>query len=217
MPAGGSLDGSNLTLGGDVTAGQGGPGNPAAITGNLSLDGATRTFTVSAGADAVQMLISAVISGSPGAGLTKAGAGTLRLLGNNTYTGTTTVQAGRLVVDGSQGSSNVVLAGGTLDGVGTVGAIMASGGTLSPGGPQPTGVLTARGNVALASAATFGVRLNGTSAGSGYDQLNVTGTVNLNSDLGAGATLALSVGFASAMGDSFTILTATGGITGTFA
>ena len=215
MPAG-SLDGSNLTLGGDVTAGQDGPGNPATITGNLSLDGGTRTFTVAAGGDSVQLLISALISGSPGAGLTKAGAGTLRLLANNTYTGTTTVQAGLLIVDGNQSGSNVVTSGGSLDGIGTVGAITGSGGTLGPGDPEGPGALTSLGNVALASSETFSVRLNGTSAGTGYDQLNGTGAVNLNSDGGAGSTLAVSVGFASQVGDTFTILTATAGITGTF-
>jgi autotransporter-associated beta strand protein len=151
---GGSLDGSNLVLGGDVSAGQGGPGNPAILSGSLSLDGASRTFTVSAGADAVQPLVSAVIRGSSGAGLIKAGPGTLRLLGNNTYTGPTTVQAGALVVDGTQAGSNIVLSGGTLAGSGTVGSITV-GGTLSLGDPDATGVLTGTGSAGLASATTF--------------------------------------------------------------
>jgi autotransporter-associated beta strand protein len=216
LPAGGSLDGGNLTLGGNVSAGEDSSANPATISGNLSLGGATRTFTTTAGSGAVQLLVSAVVSDSGGAGLTKAGAGTLLLQADNTYTGTTTVQAGLLVVDGTQASSNVTLSGGTLGGVGTVGAITASGGTLRPGDPDVTGILTASADVSLASAATFGVRLDGTTAGSGYDQLNVTGAVNLNSDAGAGSRLAVSVGFTSAVGDTFTILTATGGITGTF-
>jgi autotransporter-associated beta strand protein len=216
MLAGGSLDGGNLTLAGDLSAGQDGPGNPATITGNLSLDGATRTVTVAAGGDPVQLLISAVLSGSPGVGLTKAGAGTLRLLGNNTYTGTTTVLAGLLIVDGNQSGSNVVLNGGSLGGQGTVGGVTATGGTLSPGDPEATGILTSLGDVGLASSETFSVRLNDITAGTGYDQLNVTGAVNLDSDAGAGSTLAVSVGFASQVGDTFTILTAGGGITGTF-
>jgi autotransporter-associated beta strand protein len=214
MPAGGTLDGSNLTLGGDVSAGEDSSANPATISGNLSLGGATRKFTTTAGTGAVQLLVSAVISGS--GGLTKAGPGTLSLQADNSYTGTTTVQNGQLVVDGAQGSSDVTLSGGTLGGTGTVGAITASGGTLGPGDPQATGILTAGGDVNLASAATFSVRLNGTTAGNDYDQLNVAGAVNLDSDSGAGSTLAVSVGFTSAVGDTFTILTATGGITGTF-
>jgi uncharacterized protein with beta-barrel porin domain len=138
------------------------------------------------------------------------------LLANNTYNGTTTVQAGVLIVDGNQSVTNVVLNGGTLDGKGTVGSVTASGGTLAPGDPEATGIMTCLAPVNLASAATFSVRLNGTTAGSGYDQLNVTGAVNLNSDAGLGSTLAVSVGFGSMVGDTFTILTATGGVTGTF-
>jgi autotransporter-associated beta strand protein len=216
MPAGGSLSGTSLTLGGGVSAGEDGSGNPATITGNLSLDGASRTFTIAAGVGPTQLLISSVISGSSGVGLTKAGAGTLRLQADNTYTGPTTIQAGLLVVDGMQAGSDVTLSGGSLAGQGTVGAVTASGGTLSPGDPEATGVLTSLGNVALASSATFSVRLNDTTAGAGYDQFNVTGAVDLNSGAGAGSTLAVSVGFASQVGDTFTILTAGGGITGTF-
>ena len=45
------------------------------------------------------------------------------------------------------------------------------------------------GNVAFSAGSTFTVALNGTTAGTGYDQLSVTGTVNL-----AGATLDDSAG-----------------------
>jgi autotransporter-associated beta strand protein len=217
MPAGGRLSGSNLFLGGDVSAGQDGSGNPATITGNLSLGGDSRTFTVAAGGDPVQLLISAVISDGPVVGLTKAGAGTLRLLADNTYPGTTAVVAGLLIVDGNQSGTNVVLSGGSLMGHGTVGGVTASGSTLSPGDPEATNILTSAGSVGLDSASIFSVRLNGTTAGTTYDQLNVAGAVNLDSDGGAGSTLAVSVGYAAQVGDTFTILTATGGITGTFA
>jgi hypothetical protein len=77
-------------------------------------------------------------------------------------------------------------------------------------------LLSSTGDVTLTSAATLGVRLNGTGAGSDYDQLNVQGAVDLASDGGPGSTLAVSLAYAAAVGDTFTILTATGGITGTF-
>jgi uncharacterized repeat protein (TIGR01451 family) len=86
------------------------------------------------------------------------------------------------------------------------------GGTVSPG-PGP-GILNS-GNLNWSSGGpSFVVQLNGTTAGTGYDRLNVTGTVNLS-----GATLSGTVGFAAADGMAFTIITNDGAdaITGTFA
>jgi autotransporter-associated beta strand protein len=168
------------------------------------------TVTIDTNGNSVS--IAGVIGGFDG--LTKSGSGTLTLSANNTYSGTTTVSAGTLTVNGSQGSSAVSLNGGTLNGTGTTGAITstASGGTLQPG--TPPGILSS-GNVNLSSGSpTFSVALNGTTAGSGYSQLNVTGTVNLT-----GATLSGSLGYTPTNGDSYTIINndSTDAVTGTFA
>jgi hypothetical protein len=66
--------------------------------------------------------------------------------------------------------------------------------------------------VSFVGGSTFRVRLNGTLAGSGYDQLSVAGLIGLNDS----PTLDLSLGFASAVGDTFVILSGSGGISGTF-
>ena len=74
-----------------------------------------------------------------GAGsLNKSGAGTLTLSGNSTHTGPTTVNAGRLQMDGNHSAASgtlTIAAGATLGGSGTIGgaAIIQSGATLAPG------------------------------------------------------------------------------------
>jgi len=69
------------------------------------------------------------------------------------------------------------------------------------------------GVTTLNSATTYSVQLNGTTPGTNYDQLSVTGTVNL-----ASATLSVSLGYTPAVGDSFTIVAndSVDPVTGTF-
>jgi autotransporter-associated beta strand protein len=93
-----------------------------------------------------------VLSGSGGT-VTKSGAGTVTFTQNNTYTGATTVDAGRLVVNGSQSSSAVTVnsGGASLAGSGTVGALTVSG-LLAPGtsvGTLNAGSTTFNGGGAL--------------------------------------------------------------------
>jgi len=144
--------------------------------------------------------------------LIKAGAGTLVLAGNNTYTGTTNINAGLLRIDGSQPSSAVIVkAGGSLAGTGTVGAVQVqSGGALSPG--ASAGKLNT-GNIQYFSASIYLAELNGATAGPGYDQVNTIGTVSLG-----GGTLSVSLGFTPNVRESFTIINNDGAdaVVGTF-
>jgi hypothetical protein len=201
-----NIGGTNqLTISSGITA------SNTAGTNTLNLPivlGATQSFNVGSGA---QLNVGGVVSGTNG--LLKDGAGTLDLLAADTYNGGTTVDAGSLLVDGTIGS--VTLNGGTVGGTGTVGVVTTTaGGTLSPGGTNTPGVLSS-GAVTLNNLTTFNALLDGTTAGNGpsnYSQLKAGGAVNL-----AGATLSATLGFPLTTNASFTLIQATGTITGTFA
>jgi autotransporter-associated beta strand protein len=140
-----------------------------------------------------------------GAGtLVQNGTTTLSLPGNSpSFNGPTTVSSGKLLVDGSQPQSAVsVASGGTLGGTGTVGAITTNGGTISPGN-NGAGILNVNGNLTLDGTATVAIALNGPAPGTGYGQINVTGTADL-----AGSALDVSVGF-SPGSQSFSLVRST--------
>lgn len=178
-------------------------GQPVQLRGSSNL-------TIAGSADSS---IGGVISG-PGS-LTKEGAGTLTLGATNTYGGATAVNTGRLNVNGSTAATSAVSVGstGVLGGTGTIsGAIsVANGGTVSPG--TSAGILNTSG-LAFVSGAKFNVELNGTTAGTQYDQVRAGGAVVL-----AGATLNLSFGYTPSGGNQLKILDNASGnpVSGTFA
>jgi autotransporter-associated beta strand protein len=192
-----------------------GSNTTSTINGTVMLDPGSHTLTIGSGATApgVQdLVVNAVIGeSSNGGGLQKEGAGRMRLTANNSYTGSTVINAGTLQIDGSQGQSSVTVNSGTLQGSGTVGAVSltSASATVSPGASP--GILNS-GSFGGGSG-TVRIELNGTTPGTGYDQLNVSGSVNL-----AGMSLSASLGYASSTNDQFTIINndLTDPVTGTF-
>ena len=166
-----------LTGSGTLTTGYNGAGYVSFTAG---VNGGSSTF-------------SGPISVDEGVGnFTKVGTGTLTLSGASNYVGATTINAGTLLVNGSlaSGSAVTVASGGTLGGTGSVNGSVAvsSGGTLAPG--VSPGILNT-GSVTFTSGSTFTAEVNGATAGSLYDQLNVTGTVTLgNATLNTSGTTA---------------------------
>ncbi|MGA7274738.1 MAG: autotransporter-associated beta strand repeat-containing protein [Candidatus Udaeobacter sp.] len=191
-------------------------GNLFTVSGATLALGGSDNLTVNGTGDT---LISAVISGGMGSDFIKDGTGTLTITALNTYDGDTIVDGGTLLVNGSitgMGDATVN-SGGTLGGTGTIiGTVTVNaGGTLAPGnGGNNTGILTT-GALTMAPASNFRIDINGTTPGTGYDQINVAaGGVTIT-----GSNLVVTVGTSTSLGQTFTILnkTAPGAITGTFA
>jgi fibronectin-binding autotransporter adhesin len=158
--------------------------------------------------------------------VTKAGSGIVNLTTANTYGGGTTISAGSLFANNSSGSATgtgsiaVNNSGSTFGGSGIVtGAVtVGSGANIAPGasGVGSTAILRT-GALTLSSGSNFNVDLNNTTAGTGYDQLSVTGAVNLGGLLAS--NLSVTAGSSLTIGQKYFILLNDGSdaITGTFA
>jgi len=157
------------------------------------------------------------------ASLTKSGAGTLFLTGNNTYAGGSTVTGGKLSIVGTNSSGVTITSGGTLGGTGTVtGTINVLGGVLSPGvtAAEVTGITSVNADVVVPAgdvlrASTVKIGLSGgfaatLKAGGVSSRLVASGLVAL------GGKLFLDVAAAPNPGDVYTLIQA-GSIFGTFA
>jgi fibronectin-binding autotransporter adhesin len=116
-----------------------------------------------------------------------------------TNTGGTTTNNGAL-----NGGANI--SGGAFTGAGTVTNLMVSGGTFAPGTGTPGSSMTVTGNLAFQSGAMYLVTLNPTTA----SFASVGGTASLN---GSAAAVYLAGNYVS---KKYTILTAAGGVGGTF-
>ncbi len=149
-----------------------------------------------------------------GAGvINKHGTGALIVSNTNTIAGYVAFD-GRILFSGEQPNSAVGVLGSSavVGGAGRIGPILASEGSVRPGGASP-GELTA-GNIIAKPAATFLMRLAGPRPGVDYDRVRVIGTVNLG-----GAQLTVTPTFAPPPGQVFVLVDndGTDAINGTFA
>jgi autotransporter-associated beta strand protein len=183
-----NLNGHNQTIGGlrSFTG-----------SGSASANG-TRTVTSSPAAtltidnsSATNYLYDGVISGN--ISLVKNGTGAQTLSGNNTYTGTTTINGGTLLATNLQSSGVTVNTGGTIGAGSAAGAV----GTLT------VGSLTLNGG----SAYSWDVaNANGSTAGTDWDLLSVAGALTLNASAGNKITIALNGAAAPSATKSFNII-----------
>ncbi|WP_028445790.1 DUF4347 domain-containing protein, partial [Chitinimonas koreensis] len=200
-----SIAGTSNISSNTITLGSGGV---LEVTGsNVTL---TNAFTISTGGGKVSndnaLTLAGVVAGASGASFNKLGSGVLTMSAANTLAGNTVVTAGTLMLTGSLTATNSVsvLSGATLAGTGTIttanSVVIASGAFLSPGNGG-AGTLTINGDLAMFG--TLQVDINGTTAGTGYDQIVVNGDVTLDF---SGAALTATHGYTPGLADSYIII-----------
>ena len=141
--------------------------------------------------------------------VTKTGAGSLNFTGTSDYTGATSIDEGRLAVNGSIANSIVTVNnGGTVGGNGTVGGlIVRTGATAAPG--NSIGHLHVASDLTFEVGSTYAVEVNAAGAA---DRISTTGVATIE---GGTVQVLAEAGDYKPQG-SYIILTADGGVAGTF-
>lgn len=160
----GSLEGAASA----VLSGSSGGGNTAAVVYTVGSNGRDTVFA------------GTIANGNAPTSLIKSGGGRLLLSATQTYTGATSVNAGRLIVTGTLGASDVTVASGATFGGATGGSLtFASGARLALGvspdgirGPVAGGAATINGLVTVVVEDLGGILEPGT-----YDLLTHAGTL----------------------------------------
>ena len=168
----------NLNAGGTLSIGTG--GNTGTLDVAALANNGTLIFNRSTAST-----YSGIMSGT--GAVTKQGTGTLELSGSNSYSGTTTVSAGGLKVNGSTGTGAMTIASGAaLSGTGTIGGNTTISGTHNPG--NSPGVQTFSSDLTYVSAGLTGPKVfwelaaNITSnSPTEYDQIVVGGNLAFHS------------------------------------
>jgi T5SS/PEP-CTERM-associated repeat protein/autotransporter-associated beta strand protein/autotransporter passenger strand-loop-strand repeat protein len=235
----GSLTGSSVTVnaGGTLTVANGGTVNSATAiqvalnagsTGTINIGAADGQAAVAPGTISAPAIVFGAGTGTivfnhnssnyvfgtaiQGAGSVIVDSGTTALTAVNSYTGPTVINGGVLEVDGSlTGTSAVTVnAGGTLTGSGTIDPLTVSinnGGSLLAGNGVPGASTKIVGNLAFQSGASYNFVLNPTTS----SLTSVTGTATLS-----GATANAFFANGAYVASKYTVLTASGGVSGTF-
>ena len=205
MTAANTYTGSTAIMNnGTIQLGVGGTGGSLSTSSAIYLHTAAATLsvnrsnTVQQGVDFSGSAITA--NGGSTGNFTQAGSGTTILTAANAYKGATNVNAGKLFINGNQSAATgavTVAVGATLGGSGTTGGAVTVNGILSPG--NSPGVLTVA-SVALNASSTSLFEVNGTTRGTQYDGLDITGVNGVTYD----GALSLSFGNGSSFADNTT-------------
>lgn len=193
-----TVTGANTYTGGTLVSGGTLVANSASLPANRSVsvtNGSTLRFNQTSTGT-----YGGVIFG--GGQVQKAGPGALTL--SNATLSPVTVQAGSLFFTGIGATS--VQAGALLGGNGTVAGNLSNAGTVSPG--LSPGIINVAGNYTQTSTGTLGIEI---ASALSFDKLVVTGAAQLN-----GTLQFTTLGGFNPVGNSYTFLTAAGGVSGQF-
>ncbi|QLZ70549.1 hypothetical protein FOLKNPGA_03363 [Legionella sp. PC1000] len=139
--------------------------------------------------------------------LVKQGIGEVALTGDSSaFAGHTTIQEGTLRVNGQLGGSLRVSSNGRLMGTGSVGSLQVDG-TIAPG--NSIGTLSINGNYSQSTGSIYEVEIN---AQGNSDLIAVTGSALIN----GGTVLVIQEPGTYTPGLRYTILSAAGGLSGTY-
>lgn len=227
MRQGGTLriEGSFGAQNGSVLAGSGASGNAGSPPGSVGKAWGTGLFLQGSGditfapAQGKTQTVADVmadergVAGSGGSySLTMAGLGTLVLSGDNRYSGDTRLLSGVLQADAAgpasaTGNSRVTAVGGRLTGQGNMaGPVIVEAGSVAPGNTTAPYASLGVGSFVQGGGGTLVIAANATS----NSQLRVSGGATLS------GTLRVDFSSMPTAGQSFTVLSAGGGVTGTF-
>ncbi|AUW57676.1 hypothetical protein C1T17_05715 [Sphingobium sp. SCG-1] len=184
-----TLTGANSYTSGTTIAGGtlslGNGGTSGSIIGNAANSGAlvfNRSDNIGFGG---------LISGT--GSVTQAGTGIVALTANNSYTGTTNVNAGTLLINGDQSAATgltSIASGATLGGGGIVGGsvTVANGGIVAPG--NSPGTMTINGDLSLAGGSILNFEFGqaGVAGGPLNDLINVGGNLVLDGTINVGVS-----------------------------
>ena len=200
------LSGQTLTINGtmNINAGSSGEGQVLGA-GNLVLS-VGATLNANGASNPIPIQCGSFNSG----GTVSANSGVVDILTGFTQSaGSTILNGGTVLIGGGTGTANY--SGGTLQGNGSFqGNVNNTGATVKPG--IAAGTMTISGTYTQGAAGTLEIEIGGATAGSGYDQLAVTGAVSLAGTLRA----KLINGFVPAANVQFLQILSAGSRSGTF-
>ena len=185
-------------------------GSVAGSTGTIEDQSATSATLTFGGNNSSTSYGGAFANGTGGGvlSLAKKGSGTLTLTGASTNTGSLTLSAGGLIVNGTTGSGTLTESAGLLGGKGTVGGgVNLTGGAIEAGTPASYATLTLDGSLSLSSTSTLDAKLGSSS----NDLFVVNGSLSLGL-----STLSITPS-ANLPATTYDIINYTGSLTSTFA